>query len=162
MSDALLARLASVLPGLRRLALVLAGRQPLTCDGLAAVGALSELTALLVADYRDAPLCLHQGCLAGLAGALRRLRSLKLSTHDIVHHELRPEVFAGFSKLRRLELVGCAEQAAAALAEQLPLCCMRPTPEWVEEKPVKPAAAAAAAEAMAVDAPAAQAVLVAA
>jgi hypothetical protein len=132
---------------------VLAGRQPLTCEGLAAVGSLGDLTALMVADYRDAPLCLHQGCLqggqaglpllgawrglrvcsvqacaqkmhspaapstrlpehagagawvlisrslsfaAGLAGSLRGLRSLKLSTHDIVHHELRPEVFAGF------------------------------------------------------------------
>jgi hypothetical protein len=134
LNDALLPALTAQLPALRGLALVLAGRQALTGEGLAAaVGALPQpgaLASLLVTDYREGPLALDQGCLSGLAPALPRLRHLKLSTPDIVHAALRPEAFAAFTKLRRLDLVGCQELAAAALAGALPLCCCKPGPEW--------------------------------
>lgn len=87
---------------------------------------------------------------AGLAGSdgLSRLRHLKLSTPDVVHSELLPGVFAGFAKLRRLDLVGCQDKAAAALGAALPLCCIKPGPEWLGDSA---AAAAAAAAGMAAD-----------
>lgn len=131
--DDLLASLCSQLPLLQHLALVLLGRQTLSAIGLRSVAQLPVLGSLVVQDYREAPLCLSQACLNGLSG-LATLRQLKLSTPDIVHAELQPDVFTGFSKLRRLELVGCQEQAAAALSDHLPLCCMRPRPDWAGEE----------------------------
>jgi hypothetical protein len=113
------------------------------------------LTSLSLSDYREAPLCLSQASLAGLAGSggLSRLRHLKLSTPDVVHAELLPSVFAGFTKLRRLDLVGCQDQAAVALCGVLPLCCIKPGAEWQGDS----AAAVAAAAATAVGEPAAAA-----
>lgn len=84
----------------------------------------------------------HTG-LAG-SGGLSRLRHLKMSTPDVVHAELLPAVFAGFTKLRRLDLVGCQDKAAAALGGTLPLCCIKPGPEWLGDSPVAVAAAMAA------------------
>jgi hypothetical protein len=60
-------------------------------------------------------------------------------------------VFSGLVKLRRLDLVGCQDQAAAALGGVLPLCCIRPGPEWLGDSPAAVAAAAAAAGAMEVE-----------
>jgi hypothetical protein len=144
LNDALLPALTAQLPALRSLALVLAGRQALTGAGLAAAAAAlprrGALGALLVTDYREGPLALDQGCLSGLAPALPRLRHLKLSTPDIVHAALRPGAFLGFTKLRRLDLVGCQDLAAAALAAALPLCCCKPTPEWAGDAPAPGAA----------------------
>eukprot|EP00882_Tetradesmus_deserticola_P001710 GHRQ01001839.1.p1 GENE.GHRQ01001839.1~~GHRQ01001839.1.p1 ORF type:complete len:641 (+),score=278.24 GHRQ01001839.1:440-2362(+) len=133
LTDALLQVVVAAAPRLAALTLVLTGRQGLSSAGLAAVAAaLPGLTALLLSDYREAPLCLSQASLAGLSGAvgLAKLRHLKLSTPDVVHAELLPSVFAGFSKLRRLDLVGCQDQAAAALGSALPLCCIRHSVEW--------------------------------
>lgn len=62
-----------------------------------------------------------------------------------MHAELLPAVYAGFTKLRRLDLVGCQEQAAAALGAVLPLCCIKPGPEWLGDSPAAVAAAAGAA-----------------
>jgi hypothetical protein len=92
-------------------------------------------------------LCLSQASFAGLSGsgALSRLRHLKLSTPDIVHAELVPSVYAGFTKLRRLDLVGCQEQAVSALGAALPLCCIKPVSEWLGDSPAALAAAAAEA-----------------
>jgi hypothetical protein len=167
-SDELLAALLGHAPRLSALSLVLAGRQTLTSDGLQAALAAAAaaaaaatggagaagLQALSVSDYREAPLCLSQASLAGLAAAgLGKLRHLKLSTPDVVHAELLPAVFAGFTKLRRLDLVGCQEQAAAALGGVLPLCCIKPGPEWAGDAAAVAAAAAAAAAAVALPAP---------
>jgi len=129
--DELMIRMLGQLPALQALSLVLAGRQMLTAAGLAACCCSQKLHALLVSDYREAPLSLDQSCVAGLKG-LARLRHLKLSTPDIVHAELHPEMFTSFSKLRRLDLVGCQEQAAASLGAALPFCCMKYKPEWGE------------------------------
>jgi hypothetical protein len=176
-SDDLLGTLLRHAPQLASLSLVLAGRQTLSSEGLqaalaasaaAAVAASaragSALASLAVSDYREAPLCLSQASLAGLATAgLSKLRHLKLSTPDVVHAELLPAVFAGFSKLRRLDLLGCQEQASAALGGVLPLCCIKPCPEWLGDVAAAAAAAAPppAAAAMA-EAAAPAAVLVAA
>ena len=156
LSDALLPALTSQLPALRSLSLVLAGRQALSGAGLAAAAAAlpapGALEALLVTDYREGPLALDQGCLEGLAPRLPRLRHLKLSTPDIVRAALQPARFAPFARLRRLDLVGCQELAAAALAGALPLCCCKPSPEWAGEGAGAAAAegaGAGAAEAMA-------------
>lgn len=133
-SDVLLTNLVAAAPHLTSLTMVLTGRQTLSAAGLAAVAAgLCRLGNLHLSDYREAPLCLSQSCLSGLAttGTLgSQLRYLKLSTPDVVHAELLPGVFSGFSKLRRLDLVGCQDQAAAALAAALPLCCMKHTADW--------------------------------
>ncbi|GBF98171.1 hypothetical protein Rsub_10583 [Raphidocelis subcapitata] len=149
LNDALLPALTAGLPALRTLALVLAGRQALGGAGLAgAVRALPEaarLACLLVTDYREGALALDQGCLEGIAAAAPRLRHLKLSTPDIVHAALQPERFAAFTKLRRLDLVGCQDQAAAALAGVLPLCCCKPGPAWAGEEGGEAAPAAAEA-----------------
>jgi hypothetical protein len=133
LTDALLQIVVAAAPRLSALTLVLTGRQGFSSAGLAAVAAaLPGLSSLLLSDYREAPLCLSQASLAGLSGAvgLAKLRHLKLSTPDVVHAELLPSVFAGFSKLRRLDLVGCQDQAAAALGPALPLCCIKHSPEW--------------------------------
>lgn len=61
-----------------------------------------------------------------LASALPRLRALRLSTPDVVHAALVPSCYSGYGRLRRLDLVGSQEQAAASLSALLPLCCMRP------------------------------------
>jgi hypothetical protein len=140
-SDELLSGLVALVPRLSSLSLVLAGRQTLSATGLTALTALSGLRSLAVSDYREAPLSLDQSCVRRLAAGLQGLRQLQLSTPDIVHAELHPEVFMAFAKLRRLTLVGCQEQAAAALAGALPLCCLKHTPEWG----AAPAAAAPAA-----------------
>jgi hypothetical protein len=129
--DELLVRMLGQLPALQSLSLVLAGRQTLTASGLAACCCSQALSTLLVSDYREAPLSLDQSCVAGLRGCAR-LRHLKLSTPDIVHAELRPEMFSSFRKLRRLDLVGCQEQAASSLGAALPFCCMKYKPEWGE------------------------------
>ncbi|KIZ03499.1 hypothetical protein MNEG_4461 [Monoraphidium neglectum] len=138
LNDALLPALTAQLPALRSLSLVLAGRQALGGGGLAAAAAAlpapGALAALLITDYREGPLALDQGCLAGLAPHLPRLRHLKLSTPDIVHAALRPESFSPFTRLRRLDLVGCQDQAAEALAGALPLCCCKPRPGWAGEE----------------------------
>lgn len=151
LNDALLPALTTQLPALRSLALVLAGRQVLSGEGLAAavraLPAPGALATLLITDYREGPLALDQACLEGLAAALPRLRHLKLSTPDIVRAALQPERFAAFKKLRRLDLVGCQELAAAALAGVLPLCCCKPGPDWAGEG--EAAAGAAAAEVVA-------------
>jgi hypothetical protein len=136
LTDSLLQAVVAAAPCLSALTLVLTGRQGLSSAGLAAVAAaLPGLTSLLLSDYREAPLCLSQASLAGLSGAvgLAKLRHLKLSTPDVVHAELLPSVFAGFSKLRRLDLVGCQDQAAAALGAVLPLCCIKHSPEWAAD-----------------------------
>eukprot|EP00878_Enallax_costatus_P006288 GHUV01006592.1.p2 GENE.GHUV01006592.1~~GHUV01006592.1.p2 ORF type:complete len:501 (+),score=189.27 GHUV01006592.1:1221-2723(+) len=136
-SDALVANLVAAAPHLTSLTMVLTGRQTLSAAGLATVAAgLRRLGNLHLSDYRESPLCLSQSCLLGLAatGDLgSQLRYLKLSTPDVVHAELLPGVFSGFSKLRRLDLVGCQDQAAAALAAALPLCCMKHTADWAGE-----------------------------
>lgn len=164
-SDELLGSLLAHAPQLYSLNLVLAGRQTLTSHGLQAAlsasaaaasaswGVSKGLGSLSISDYREAPLSLSQASLAGLAGAgLSRLHHLKLSTPDVVHSELLPAVFAGFTKLRRLDLVGCQDQAAAALSAVLPLCCIKPTAEWAADSPAAVAAVAAAAAAAAADA----------
>jgi len=164
-SDDLLGSLLAHAPQLYSLNLVLAGRQTLTSHGLQAAlsasaaaasaswGVSKGLGSLSISDYREAPLSLSQASLAGLAGAgLSRLHHLKLSTPDVVHSELLPAVFAGFTKLRRLDLVGCQDQAAAALSAVLPLCCIKPTPEWAADSPAAVAAVVAAAAAAAANA----------
>jgi hypothetical protein len=146
LTDALLQIVVAAAPRLSALTLVLTGRQGLSSAGLAAVAAaLPGLSSLLLSDYREAPLCLSQASLAGLSGAvgLAKLRHLKLSTPDVVHAELLPSVFAGFSKLRRLDLVGCQDQAAAALGAALPLCCIKHSPEWPLDSAMVAAEAAA-------------------
>lgn len=141
------------------------GRQTLSSNGLqaalaasaaavrASCGTSKGLGSLSLSDYREAPLCLSQASLAGLSKAgLSRLRHLKLSTPDVVHAELLPSVFAGFTKLRRLDLVGCQDQAASALGAVLPLCCIKPGSEWLGDSPAalaalaEPTAVAAAAQ----------------
>uniref|UniRef100_A0A383VU83 F-box domain-containing protein n=1 Tax=Tetradesmus obliquus TaxID=3088 RepID=A0A383VU83_TETOB len=144
LTDSLLQALVAAAPRLAALTLVLTGRQGLSSAGLAAVAAaLPGLASLLLSDYREAPLCLSQASLAGLSGVvgLAQLRHLKLSTPDVVHAELLPSVFAGFSKLRRLDLVGCQDQAAAALGLVLPLCCIKHSPEWAADLVAAEAAA---------------------
>lgn len=161
--DTLVTALVAAVPCLSSLTLVLTGRQTLSAAGLSTAAAgLRNLNSLHLSDYREAPLCLSQACLSGLAttGNLgSQLRYLKLSTPDVVHAELSPSVFSGFSKLRRLDLVGCQEQAAAALAAALPLCCMKHTTDWAGEGLLPPAAAAVAA--LAVEPAAAPAVVAA-
>lgn len=159
-SDELLASLLGHAPQLASLTLVLTGRQTLSGDGLqaalaasasvaAATGGTHGLSSLLLSDYREAPLCLTQASLAGLAAAgLSRIRHLKLSTPDVVHAELQPAVFAGFTKLWRLDLVGCQDKAVAALSGVLPLCCIKPCSEWLGDAPSSPAPAAEAAAAV--------------
>jgi hypothetical protein len=145
-SDELLAGLVAHTPNLRSLTLVLAGRQTLSGSGLAAVAhQVPQLSCLLLSDYREAPLCLNQACLCGLAaaGGFAKLRHLKLSTPDVVHAELQPTAFAGFSKLRRLDLVGCQDQAAAALGAALPLCCIKHASDWAADGIVAAAATVA-------------------
>lgn len=152
-SDVLLQSLVNVAPNLAALTMILTGRQTLSAAGLeAAAAGLVNLSSLHMSDYREAPLCLSQACLSGLAAVGNlgtKLRQLKLSTPDVVHAELLPNVFSGFTKLRRLDLVGCQEQAAAALAAALPLCCMKHTADWAGEGSAA-AAPAAVAEAPAV------------
>lgn len=148
MSDELLAGLVAHTPYLASLTLVLAGRQTLSGTGLAAVAQqVPQLSSLLLSDYRESPLCLNQACLCGLAatGGFAKLRHLKLSTPDVVHAELLPTAFAGFSKLRRLDLVGCQDQAAAALGSALPLCCIKHASDWAADGMAAAALANAAA-----------------
>jgi hypothetical protein len=137
--DALLAGLVDAAPRLAGLTLVLTGRQGLSGAGLrAAAPRLPRLRQLHVSDYREAPLCLSQGALAGLADAgLAALRGLKLSTPDVVHAQLSPDAYAGLTKLRRLDLVGAADAAASALGRSLPLCCIKHSADWAPE-PVGP------------------------
>lgn len=151
LNDALLPALSAQLPALRSLSLVLAGRQALTGVGLAtaarALPAPARLASLVIVDYREGPQALDQSCLEGLAPVVQRLRHLKLSTPDIVHAALTPERFAPFTKLRRLDLVGCQDLAAAALAAALPLCCCKPAPGWAGDDAAAAAATPEPAEA---------------
>eukprot|EP00879_Flechtneria_rotunda_P005500 GHRR01005793.1.p1 GENE.GHRR01005793.1~~GHRR01005793.1.p1 ORF type:complete len:596 (+),score=233.50 GHRR01005793.1:1048-2835(+) len=131
--DELLGTIVFQAPCMRSLTLVLTGRQTLSASGLSCVAnGASQLTSLLLSDYREAPLCLSQACVESLSanGLGSNLRHLKLSTPDVVHAELQPAVFAGFRKLRRLDLLGCQDQAATALGPALPLACIKHSAEW--------------------------------
>ncbi len=143
-SDELLASLCGLFPGLQALTLVLLGRQTLTPAGFARVAGLAQLRALAVRDLRDcasAPV-LGQGCVGALAPLAARLRSLRLSTPDLLRRELLPACFESFARLRELQLAGCQEVAEEALAGALPLCCMRPRAGWVgQQAPLVVAAA---------------------
>jgi hypothetical protein len=132
-SDGLLAALCGLFPGLQALTLVLLGRQPLTQAGFAHVARLRGLRALAVRDLRDGACVpvLAQSCVRPLAPLAARLRSLRLSTPELLARELQPACFQLFARLRELQLAGCQEQAEAALAGDLPLCCMRPRAGWV-------------------------------
>ncbi len=132
-SDSLLAQLAGLFPRLAQLALVVVGRQGLTPAGFAAaVARMGALRSLSVRDLRDPACCpvLGQECVAALAPFAQRLRSLRLSTPDLLRRELQAACFAGFKRLRELELAGCQEAAEAALGAELPLCCLKPTAAW--------------------------------
>jgi hypothetical protein len=139
-SDALLASLAGLFPRLAQLALVLVGRQGLTPGGFAAaVAHMAQLRSLSVRELRDPACCpvLDQGCVAALAPRAHLLRTLRLSTPDLLRRELHAACFAGFKRLRELELAGCQDTAEAALGAELPLCCLKPTAAWAGQPRVQ-------------------------